>query len=146
MESKRSRKTTKPEGVLVSAAHSIERIDEVVNRLFDEVSPLITAARGRAAVVVNAELTNLNWDVGSRINREILGNGRAEYGKRVVKGLAHRLMLSHGSGWDEKTLRHCLRVAETFDKAEIAEHPSEIYHDIAVGIHARIRQLERNER
>ena len=26
-------------------------------------------------------------------------------------------MLSHGSGWDEKRLRHCLRVAETFDKA-----------------------------
>ena len=24
-----------------------------------------------------------------------------------------------------------------------AEHPSEIYHDIAVGIHPRIRQLER---
>ena len=50
-----------------------------------------------------------------RINREILDNGRAEYGKRVVKGLAHRLMLSHWSGWEENTLRHCLRNAETID-------------------------------
>lgn len=119
MGSKGSRKTTECGGVLVPSAHSVECVDKVVNRLFNEVSPLITAARGRTAVVVNTELTNLNWDVGSRINREILGNGRAEYGKRVVKGLAHRLMLSHGSGWDEKTLRHCLRVAETFGKAEI---------------------------
>ena len=50
-----------------------------------------------------------------RINREILNNGRTEYGKRVVKGLAHRLMLSHGSGGDEKSLRHSLRNAETID-------------------------------
>ena len=63
---------------------------------------------------MNVELTNLNWNIGNRINREILDFSRAEYGKQVIKGLAHKLMLSHGSGWDEKTLRHCLRVAETF--------------------------------
>ena len=61
-----------------------------------------------------------HWNVGNCINRDILGRGRAEYGKEVVKGLAGRLMLFHGSGWDEKTLRHCLRAAEeTFGKDEI---------------------------
>ena len=80
--------------------------DVAINRLFDEISPLITAARDRVAVGVNTELTKLNWNVGNCINREILGCGRAEYGKQVVKGLADLLMLFHGSGWDEKTLRH----------------------------------------
>ena len=106
-------------GELMAEKSSSHHVDEVINRLFDEVSPLIAAARERAAVVVNVELTNLNWNIGNRINREILDFSRAEYGKQVIKGLAHKLMLSHGSGWDEKTLRHCLRVAETFGKEEI---------------------------
>lgn len=95
------------------------RVGNAIDRLFDEVSSLITAARLRVAVAVNAELTRLNWNIGSCINREILGHGRAEYGKRVVKGLASRLVLAHGAGWDEKTLRHCLRAAETFSEEEI---------------------------
>lgn len=105
-----------PQMPVVSGGKSI---DTAVKRLFDAISPMIAAARERVAVAVNTELTSLNWNIGSCINREMLGHGRAEYGKRVVKGLASRLMLSHGSGWDEKTLRHCLRVAETFSEDEI---------------------------
>lgn len=98
---------------------NVRRVDDAINRLFNEISPLITAARERVAVAVNTELTKLNWNVGNCINRAILERGRAEYGMQVVKGLASRLMLYHGAGWDEKTLRHCLRVAETFSEEEI---------------------------
>ena len=62
---------------------------------------------------------NRFWDAKSLLIKFILGCSRAEYGKQVVKGLASRLMLFHGSGWDEKTLRHCLRAAETFGEEEI---------------------------
>jgi len=62
---------------------------------------------------------NKFWDAKSLLIKFILGCSRAEYGKQVVKGLASRLMLFHGSGWDEKTLRHCLRAAETFGEEEI---------------------------
>ena len=105
--------------VQARASSSVGLVDDAIDRLFNEISPLITAARERVAIGVNTELTKLNWNVGNCINREILGRGRAEYGKQVVKGLASRLMLFHGSGWDEKTLRHCLRAAETFGKDEI---------------------------
>ncbi len=105
--------------VQVRASSSVGLVDDAINRLFNEISPLITAARVRVAVGVNTELTKLNWNVGTCINREILGCRRAEYGKQIVKGLASRLMLFHGSGWDEKTLRHCLRAAETFGEEEI---------------------------
>lgn len=94
-------------------------VDNAIGRLFDEISTLIADARKRVAVGVNSELTRLNWNIGSCINREILGHGRAEYGKQVVKGLSIRLVRWHGSGWDEKTLRHCLRAAETFSESEI---------------------------
>ena len=103
----------------VQALPGVGAVDDAVSRLFSEISSLITAARERVAVGVNTELTKLNWNVGNSINREILGHGRAEYGKQVVKGLAIRLVRWHGSGWDEKTLRHCLRVAETFSDEEI---------------------------
>ena len=103
----------------VKAAQGSKCVDTAIDRLFGEISPLIADARVRVAVAVNSELTRLNWNIGSCINREILGYGRAGYGKQVVKGLASRLVLAHGGGWDEKTLRHCLRAAETFSEEEI---------------------------
>lgn len=37
----------------------------------------------------------MNWYIGERINREILGNTRAEYGKQIVLRLATQLSWSH---------------------------------------------------
>lgn len=33
----------------------------------------------------------MNWYIGERINREILGNTRAEYGKQIVSRLATQI-------------------------------------------------------
>ena len=71
--------------VQARASSRIGFVDEAINRLFNEISPLITAARERVAVGVNTELTKLNWNVGNCINREILGRGRAEYGSRLSR-------------------------------------------------------------
>lgn len=86
---------------------------------FNDIRALIVAARERVAVSVNAELTMLYWNVGRRISRELLSNKRAEYGKQVIDSLAEKLQAVFGKGWDAKTLRHCLRAAETFSEAEI---------------------------
>ena len=59
----------------------------------------------RIANELNAELTMLYWNVGHRINKEILGEKRAEYGKRVVAELSGKLMAEHGAIWNEKHLR-----------------------------------------
>ncbi len=53
--------------------------------LFQDVAGLIIAAKEHAAVAVNAELSMLYWNVGNRINKEVLGDKRAEYGKRSSK-------------------------------------------------------------
>lgn len=55
----------------------------------------------------------LYWNIGKRINYEILQNKRAEYGKEIVIALASQLTVEFGRGWSEKQLRNCLRVAET---------------------------------
>ncbi len=90
-----------------------------INNLFSEIKQLIEEAKQNVAVVVNATTTVLYWNIGERINSEILDNKRAEYGKEVVKSLSRNLTEEYGKGWSEKQLRHCLRIAETFPDKEI---------------------------
>ena len=87
--------------------------------LFNEIKSLIDSARQRAAVAVNAELTLLYWQVGQRIQAEVLGGERAEYGKQVIAGLAEQLTTACGKGWSRQQLHHCLRFAETIPDQQI---------------------------
>ncbi|MCQ8116082.1 PDDEXK nuclease domain-containing protein [Methylomonas rosea] len=87
--------------------------------LFIEIRQLIVEARSRVAVTVNAELTLLYWQIGSRINTEILQGQRAEYGKQIVATLAQQLTDEYGKGWGVRHLRDCLRFAEAFPDEQI---------------------------
>ncbi len=51
---------------------------------------LIDDVRRRAAAAVNAELTLLYWQVGDRINKDVLGEERAHYGEQIMARLADR--------------------------------------------------------
>ena len=93
--------------------------DTQAGELFAEISMLIAAAKERVATSVNSELTMLYWNVGKRINKEILGERRAEYGKRVVAKLSVLLMTEHGEIWNEKHLRRVMRFASVFPDKEI---------------------------
>ena len=103
-------------------ANDIEMIPARMNTqlpdtaLFNDLKALIGEARKRVAVAINTEVVTLYWQVGARIRTDILQNKRADYGKQVVANLAIRLTDEFGSGWDVKTLRHCLRIAETFSQ------------------------------
>lgn len=82
--------------------------------LFGEIRHLIEESRKRVAVEINSTITMLYWQIGKQINKELLKDKRAEYGKQIVNSLSAQLTLEYGSGWSEKHLRHCLRFAETF--------------------------------
>jgi predicted nuclease of restriction endonuclease-like (RecB) superfamily len=87
--------------------------------LLNDLRALIQDAQQRMASSVNAELSLLYWQVGRRIQTEVLKGGRAEYGQRVLATLAEHLTRDVGRGWSEKLLRHCLRLAETFQDEAI---------------------------
>ena len=87
--------------------------------LYGEIRSLIDAARNRVAVSVNAELTMLYWNVGHRINEEVLGNKRAAYGKQVVEELSKRLVGEFGAGWSYRQLMFCTQFAIYFPEIEI---------------------------
>lgn len=90
-----------------------------VTQLYTDVCRIIDDTRNRVAIYVNSEVCLTNWRVGKRIKEDVLFNKRAEYGKQIVKNLSARLTERYGKGWSEKTLRHCLRAAETFSENEI---------------------------
>ncbi len=63
--------------------------------LIGDIRRLIETARHNVAVTVNAGLTILYWQIGSRIRQDILEEKRAEYGKEIVSTLSQQLSWSH---------------------------------------------------
>jgi len=87
--------------------------------LISEIKNLIEESRKQAAVTVNATISSLYWNIGKRVNEEILNHERANYGEKIVKLLALQLTNEYGRGWGEKQLRQCIRFAKTFPEIEI---------------------------
>lgn len=88
-------------------------------RLLAEIRTLIETARQDMARRVNSGLVLLYWQVGHRIQSEILRGKRASYGTAIVPVLSARLSEEYGPGFSEKGLFHMCRFAETFPDAKI---------------------------
>ncbi|MBL0711155.1 MAG: DUF1016 domain-containing protein, partial [Colwellia sp.] len=92
-----------------------------IPELFGDIKQLITTAKQRAAVAINSELTLLYWQVGQRINNEVLGGERAGYGKEIVSELAKALTMQFGRGWSKRNLFQMLKFSEIFPEVEIVQ-------------------------
>ena len=84
-----------------------------------DIKKLIEQSKQDVALAVNAEITLLYWNVGKRINDEVLNNQRAEYGKQVIASLSVQLTEDYGQGWSKRQLHNCMRFAEIFPDATI---------------------------
>ena len=91
----------------------------LVLALTQEVGGLISAAEQRSAIAVNAELTIVCWQIGKRLNAEVLHHQRAEYGAQLIRTLAKNLIEQFGQRWSEKNLRHCVQLAHQFTDENI---------------------------
>jgi len=89
------------------------------NGLVADVRSMIEQTREGVAQTVNMGMTLLYWRIGKRIQTEVLGNERAEYGKEIVATLSQQLNVEFGNGFSTKNLRHMLKFAEEFPKSEI---------------------------
>ena len=56
--------------------------------LIGDIRRFIETARQNVAVTVNAGLTILYWQIGSRIRQDILKEKKAEYGREIVVTLS----------------------------------------------------------
>jgi len=92
----------------------------VPSQLVTDLRQIIDSARSRVASTVNYELTMMYWHIGERINREVLGNQRAEYGKQIVSAVATQLQNIYGSmGFELRNIRRMMQFAEKFPNVQI---------------------------
>ena len=92
----------------------------VSQSLIEDLRQIIEQARGHVAATANYALTTMYWHIGERINREVLGNQRAEYGKQIVATVARQLQEEFGrKGFDEKSIRRMMQFATLFPDSQI---------------------------
>ncbi|UAA37733.1 DUF1016 family protein [Paraneptunicella aestuarii] len=89
--------------------------------LINDVTRLVRQAKQRAAVAVNNEITLLYWQVGNRIQQEVLGGNRADYGKQVYATLSKSLTAQFGRGWSARNLAQMVKFAEVFTDVHILQ-------------------------
>ena len=78
----------------------------VVGNLMTDLRQIIDEARIHVAYTANYELTMMYWHIGERINRVVLGNERATYGKQIVPQVATQLQNIYGHKGKERRMRY----------------------------------------
>jgi hypothetical protein len=105
--------------------NEIEKNNQIVAQaatqsLIQDLRQIIEQARGHVAATANYALSMMYWHIGERINREVLDNQRAEYGKQIVASVARQLREEFGSkGFDEKNIRRMMQFAQEFPDEQI---------------------------
>ena len=89
------------------------------NSLFEQIKNLIEQTKNNVAIAVNSSLTIMYWEIGNKINQDILKNQRAEYGKEIVVTLSRQLQDNFGKGFDEKNLRRMMQFANAIEKQKV---------------------------
>ena len=87
--------------------------------LLTDVRQMILTTRQTVAQGVNAALTTLYWEIGSRIRKDILREKRAEYGEQIVSTLGTQLTEEFGRGFGARNLFRMIRFAEVFPDIKI---------------------------
>ncbi|MEI6751740.1 MAG: DUF1016 N-terminal domain-containing protein [Paludibacter sp.] len=73
--------------------------------LVNELSILIEQSQQQVVWQANSTITLLFWQVGKRINDDILQNKRADYGKQIVPTVSAQLETRFGRNFTEKNVR-----------------------------------------
>ena len=88
--------------------------------LIQDLRQIIEQARGQVAATANYTQTMMYWHIGERINREVLGNQRAEYGKQIVSQVATQLQNEYGKkGFEPRNIRRMMQFAKEFPDSKI---------------------------
>lgn len=95
-------------------------MNKIINHsLFEQIKNLIEQVKQNVAITVNSSLTIMYWEIGNKINQDILKNQRAEYGKEIVVTLSRQLQDNFGKGFDEKNLRRMMQFANAIEKQKV---------------------------
>ena len=103
----------------------IEKNNQIVatasqESLIQDLRQIIEQARGHVAATANYALTMMYWNIGERINREVLGNHRADYGKQIVSAVSTQLQTEYGKkGFETRSIWRMMQFAQLFPDYKI---------------------------
>jgi predicted nuclease of restriction endonuclease-like (RecB) superfamily len=97
----------------------MKEIEIIHKELYKDLSVLIENGQKQLSFYANSSLILVFWQVGKRINEDILQNKRAEYGKQIVPILSAQLERVYGKNFTEKNVRRMMQFAEQFPDIEI---------------------------
>lgn len=83
------------------------------------MSLFIEQSQQQVVAQANSTLTLLFWQLGKRINEDILQNKRADYGKQIVSTLSTQLKNKYGRNFELGNLRRMMQFAEQFPDFQI---------------------------
>ncbi len=93
------------------------------NQLLDQISITWNSAKENAAVAVNTELLDANWQTGKYIVEfEQGGKQRAQYGKQLLANLAKDLTARLGKGFSRSKLNYMRKFYMAFPKCVTLSH------------------------
>ena len=93
--------------------------DFSVDSLFTDIRSLVQSARRQAVQAINVSMVALYWQIGERIKREVLGDKRAAYGKKIVATLSQQLTAEFGPGYTTGALARMIVFAEQYPDPKI---------------------------
>ncbi|SFT85627.1 Predicted nuclease of restriction endonuclease-like (RecB) superfamily, DUF1016 family [Algoriphagus locisalis] len=100
-------------------SQELEYMKDIDKLLFQDLASIIENGKREITAQINSTLTLVYWQVGNRINKHILENQRAEYGKEIIPKIAVQLSNAHGKSFQEKNLRRMMQFAEIFPDFQI---------------------------
>jgi uncharacterized protein DUF1016 len=88
----------------------IDKNDNITNEnLFSDIKQIVDESRNLVAQTVNSTLSATYWHIGKRVNEEVLGNKRADYGRQIMQTLSALLIQEYGSNFSVNNLRRMMQ-------------------------------------
>jgi hypothetical protein len=106
-----------------SPPHPLPTSREPLPALINQLRGLIESARKQALRAVDSIQVRTCWEIGRHIVEfEQQGQDRAEYGSRLLPGLAQTLTKEFGRGFDASNLRYMRLFYQAFPKCDALRH------------------------
>jgi len=112
-------KKKKPKAAKIAQPNKSKQVIPEETLLYRELSLLIEKSKHKAVSQVKSTVNLLFWQIGKKINNEILQNERAEYGSKIITNLAKKLSAQYGRNFEEKNLRRMIQFAIQFPDRRI---------------------------
>lgn len=83
--------------------------------LVEELKLLILETKEKVTISVNSSLTLLYWNIGKKIQKDIIKDSRATYGEQIVQTVSAQLSQEFGRGYNKRNIQNMVRFYKIFD-------------------------------